>query len=67
MACVLWKDECETTTEEFMKRSNHENVINMIFKKFEDKYGCKGGGYFGVISIPMKNFNDQSWSLSWKV
>ena len=59
MAFVFWQDECETIAKENMKKSNRENVMKMILKKFEDKDGCKGRGSFHVISIPMKNFNDQ--------
>ena len=59
MACVFWQDECETMVEENMKKSNHEDVMKMILKKFKDKDGCKGGGSFCVISSPMKKFKDQ--------
>ena len=59
MACVFWQDECETTTEENMKKSNHEDVMKMILKECVDKNGCQGGGSICEISIPMKNFKDQ--------
>ena len=59
MACVLWKDECETTSEEVMKKSTHEGVMKLTMKKFEDKDGCKGGGFIHVISIPMNKFKNQ--------
>ena len=59
MVCVLWQDECETTFEEVMKKSTHEDVMKVTMKKFEDKYGCKGGGSIPVISIPMNKFKDK--------
>ena len=59
MVCVLWKDEYETTSEEVMKKSTHEDVMKVTMKKFEDKYGCEGGGSNRVISIPMNKFKDK--------
>ena len=41
--------------------------MKVILNKFEDKDGCKGGGHICVISIPMKKFKDQWWSLTWSV
>ena len=66
MAFVFWHDECETTAEEFMKKTNHEDM-KIILKEDVDKDGCKGGGFVCEISSPMKNFEDQYWNLSWKV
>jgi hypothetical protein len=59
MVRVLWKDECEITSEEFMKKSTHNDVMKVILKKFEDKDGCKGRGSIHVISIPMRKFKAQ--------
>ena len=59
IACVFWKDECETISEELMKKSTHEDDMKITMKKSEKKDGCKDGGSFSEISIPMKNFNDQ--------
>lgn len=41
--------------------------MKMILKECEDIDGCKGGGFVCDISSLMKNFEDQYWSLSWKV
>ena len=38
-----------------MKKSNHEDVMKVILKKIENKDGCKGRGYFHVISISKIN------------
>lgn len=59
MACVFWQDERETLAEEIMKKSNNEDVMKMILKKFEDKDGCKGEGSFHVMSNPMNKFKDK--------
>ena len=59
MDCVFWQDECEITYGGCLKKSNHEDAMNMIFKECEDKDGCIPEGSFSEISIPMKNFKDQ--------
>ena len=33
--------------------------MKVILKKFEDRDGCKGGGSFCVILIPINKFKDQ--------
>ena len=58
MACVFWQDECETTAEEFMKKTNHE-YMKIILKECVGKDGCKGRGFVYDISRPMKNYKDQ--------
>ena len=59
IVCVLWKDECETTSKEVMKKSTHEDVMNVTMNKFEDKDECKGGGSIRKISIPMEKFTNR--------
>ena len=58
MVCILWQHEYETTFEEVMKKSTHEDVMKVTMKKVEDKDGCKGGDSICVISIPLKKFKD---------
>ena len=41
MACVFWKDECETTTKEFMKKSNHEYFMKLTTEKLKIKMNVK--------------------------
>jgi hypothetical protein len=59
MVCVLWQDDCETTSKEVTKKSTHEDDMKVTMKKFEDKDGCEGKDSIHVISIPMKKFKDQ--------
>ena len=59
MDCVFWKDECEITYGELLERSTHEDDMKLAMKKLKTKDGCKDGGSFREISIPMKNFKDQ--------
>ena len=59
MACVFWKDECETTTKEFMKKIKYWRCYEDDHEEIENKDACKGGDSFHVISTPIKKFKDQ--------
>ena len=48
------------------KESNIEDIMKIILKEYEDKYGCKGRGSVQEISSLMNIFKDRWWSLSWK-
>ena len=41
MDCVLWQDECEITYGEFLKKSTHEDVMNLTMKKFKTNMDVK--------------------------
>lgn len=41
MDCVLWKDECEITYGEFLKESNHKDVMKMTMNKLNTNIGVK--------------------------
>ena len=45
MACVLWKEECETKAKKLMKNiKNIEDIMKDIWKEYDDKDGYTGGG-----------------------
>jgi hypothetical protein len=59
MACVLWKEECETQSQEnYEEYQNPEDIMKEIWKEYEDK---DGGGFVQEISSLMKIFKDRWW------
>lgn len=41
MDCVLWKDECEITYADFLKKLTHEDDMKLTMKKLKTNIGIK--------------------------